>query len=276
MSAATGSEHGAASPSAPAGGDAVLRLAVVGKGGAGKSVISGTMARILARRGHRVLALDSDTMPGLALSLGAHPPDEPPLSAAVERGEDGRWRLRRGIGPVRAVQRYATPAPDGVRLLQIGKLSGAGLPAINPSVNAFYRVIHRLPDAGHFRSWTLLGDLPAGPRQPAMDWAPYATTFVLVVEPTWKSALTARRIIRVAAHTGVTVHAVASKVRGESDRAHVEDMLGRPVIAAVPLDPGVAAAERLGVAPIDHAPDSPAVAAIERLVDGFVRGKVKA
>ena len=47
-----------------------LRVALVGKGGAGKSVIAGTLARILARRGHRVLALDVDTLPGLALSLG--------------------------------------------------------------------------------------------------------------------------------------------------------------------------------------------------------------
>jgi CO dehydrogenase maturation factor len=46
-----------------------LRVAVVGKGGAGKSLIAGT----LARRGHHVLALDVDTLPGLALSLGLGP-----------------------------------------------------------------------------------------------------------------------------------------------------------------------------------------------------------
>jgi hypothetical protein len=35
-----------------------------------------------------------------------------------------RWRLKPGIGPVRAVQRYAAHAPDGTRLLQIGKAAG--------------------------------------------------------------------------------------------------------------------------------------------------------
>ncbi len=39
---------------------------MVGKGGAGKSVISGTMARVLARDGNRVLALDSDLLSFLA------------------------------------------------------------------------------------------------------------------------------------------------------------------------------------------------------------------
>src|SRR5712691_9573409 len=115
-----------------------MHVAVVGKGGAGKSVIAGTMARELASRGRRVLALDSDLMPGLALSLGADAPAEPPLNAAAERGEDGRWRLRKGIGPVRAVQRYSTPAPDGIRLLQCGKVTAAGLGPINGAINAFY------------------------------------------------------------------------------------------------------------------------------------------
>ena len=49
-------------------------IALTGKGGAGKSVIAGTLAGLLARRGHRVLALDSDPMPGLTMSLGAEEP----------------------------------------------------------------------------------------------------------------------------------------------------------------------------------------------------------
>ena len=57
-----------------------MRIAVVGKGGAGKSVIAGTSARLLARQGRRVLALDSDLLPGLSISLGSGPdPVDPPL-----------------------------------------------------------------------------------------------------------------------------------------------------------------------------------------------------
>ena len=88
----------------------MLRLAVAGKGGAGKSTIAGTLCRLLARRGMRVLALDSDMQPGLAYSLGADVPDDPPLNAAAERDGEGAWRLRRGIGPVRAVERRADQA----------------------------------------------------------------------------------------------------------------------------------------------------------------------
>jgi CO dehydrogenase maturation factor len=49
---------------------APVKLAVAGKGGSGKTSISGTMARLLARQGHRVLAIDGDSNPNLALTLG--------------------------------------------------------------------------------------------------------------------------------------------------------------------------------------------------------------
>ena len=103
-----------------------MRVAVVGKGGAGKSVVTGTIARLLARRGRKVLALDSDPMPGLALSLGLGPVTTAMLAEAAEKDADGRWRLKKGVGAARAVQRHSLLAPDGVRLLQFGKPSSEG------------------------------------------------------------------------------------------------------------------------------------------------------
>lgn len=248
--------------------DASLRLAVVGKGGAGKSVIAGTLARVLARRGRKVLALDSDMLPGLALSLGAEQPQHPPLLDAAERDEEGRWRLKKGIGPVTAVERYSTPAPDGVRLLSAGKTATEGLGPIMGALNAYYKVIHRLDQAKTLRGWTVLGDLPAGPRQTAFGWAPFADNFLIVVEPEWKSILTARRVARIARmREGVTVSAVANKVTGQDDLDLIRGRLEAPIFAAVPADDAVHEAERQGVALIDAAPGSPAVKAVEQLAD---------
>lgn len=255
-------------PRSPAAEAAGLRLAVAGKGGAGKSVIAGTMARVLARRGHRVLALDSDLMPGLAHSLGASPAAPAPLAEAADRAEDGRWRLQKGIGPVRVAQRFARPAPDGVRLLESGKLTTEGMPPVMGSVRAFYACIHGIGRSATFRAWTLLGDLPAGSRQVAFDWAPYARTILLLVEPTWQSALAARRVARIArARRGPEVLPVATKVSDPEDAARIEAMIGEPALGPIPLDPEVRAADRLGVALIDRAPEAPAVRAVERLVD---------
>lgn len=244
-----------------------LRVALLGKGGVGKSVVAGTMARLLARRGRRVLALDSDTMPGLAFSLGAEEPAEPTLGAAVEKDDRGRWRLRKGIGPVRAVRRYATPAADGVRLLQCGKLGGVEAPAMMGAANGFYRVVERLPQASALAGWDLVGDLPAGPRQAAFGWARYADTFIVLVEPTWQSALTARRSAGIVRAGGATVAMVANKVAGDDGRARIEQILGESVIDCIPRDPCVGAAERLGVPLLDHAPAARTVGVVDELVE---------
>lgn len=55
----------------PVAQGSTLRLAVVGKGGVGKTTVSATIARTLALRGRRVLVLDHDSAPGLSTSLGA-------------------------------------------------------------------------------------------------------------------------------------------------------------------------------------------------------------
>jgi len=208
-------------------------------------------------------------MPGLAFSLGAKTPAVPTLTAAAERGPDRRWRFVAGVGPVRAAQRFATDAPDGVRLLQIGKTGRDGLDPLLAATNAFYLTIHGLGAAATFRDWVILGDLPGGPRQLAYDWAPYAERFVLVVEPTWQSMLTARRIQRVAtsARPEIEVSLVVNKTTGEYDAARVGAFLEMPVLAVVPLDEDVRAAELHGIALLDLAPNGPAVCAIEQLTD---------
>jgi CO dehydrogenase maturation factor len=255
-------------------GERPLRLVVVGKGGSGKSVIAGTMARLLARRGRKVLALDTDSLPGLAHSLGVEPLPVPPLMEATEKVDNGCWRLKRGIGAVRAVHRFSTPAPDGVRVLEVGDKSAGEGPALTPAVHAFYQVVHAIPEAHGLKDWTMIGDHPAGPKQTAHDWAPYADTMLVVTEPSWKSALTTRRLVEIAQERGNTVLPVASKVTEPGDIDLVQEVLGQPVAASVPADEAVVATDRRGEALIDHAPDSPSVRAIEQLVDGLVRGTI--
>ena len=47
-----------------------MKTAVAGKGGSGKTTIAGTLARVFARQGMDVLAIDGDTNPNLAISIG--------------------------------------------------------------------------------------------------------------------------------------------------------------------------------------------------------------
>ena len=244
-----------------------MRVAVVGKGGAGKSLVAGTIARMAAQRGDRVLALAADPMPGLARSLGTVDAAEPLLADAVEREERGPWRLKSGMGPVTAIRQYAREAPDGVLLLQIGKITLEDHPAFLAAVQAYWQLVHRLGEPRSLRDWTFVGDTPAGPRQIAADFSPYADTYLLVVEPTWQSVLTARRAAKLARMREARVLPVANKVRQKGDRKVLEERLGEPVVATIPFDEDVKEAERLGVPLIDHAPGSLGARAIEHIVE---------
>lgn len=244
-----------------------MRVAITGKGGAGKSLISGMLARTLARRGERVLCLDTDTMPGMARSLGMEECREPPLREAAERVEGVGWRLKPGIGPVTAVRRYAREGPDGVLLLQVGKAGHDGMDGFTNSTLAYWHLVHRLLEPKTFRDWALVADTSAGPRHVAADFTPFADTYVVVVEAGWQSVLAARRVAKVARLREARVVLVANKVREPSERRLIEQRLREPVRATIPFDDDVKEAERLGVPLIDHAPDSPGAAAIERVID---------
>jgi CO dehydrogenase maturation factor len=96
-----------------------MKIAVVGKGGSGKTTTSAVVARALARRGCRVVALDCDTNPNLGLSLGVGDDETERLVTLRERvGEDAEH------APTWAeiLDRYGTEAPDGVRLAVITRI----------------------------------------------------------------------------------------------------------------------------------------------------------
>ncbi len=104
-----------------------MKLAIAGKGGSGKTSISGTMARVLARGGHRVLAIDGDSNPNLALTLGipAERMNELPTLPRdlIKRTEEG-VELTKTLDEICASHSLA--GPDGVTLLVMAHPQHAG------------------------------------------------------------------------------------------------------------------------------------------------------
>jgi CO dehydrogenase maturation factor len=250
-----------------------MRFAFVGKGGAGKSLIVGTFARVLGAAGERVLALDSDPMPGLVFSLGLDQaavgdvgfPDE--ATVAAPEGEHPPYRLRPGLRGPDAVCLYAVRGPDGVHFLQLGKSRGQR--GATRGHWAYQQILEDLPQD----DWTVVGDLPGGTRQPYYGWGRFADVVVVVAEPTASSMMSARRLAGLA-RPGVRVVAVASKTRSPADAATVAARTGLPLAGEVPYDPAVAAAERAGRAVVDTDPDADAVTAIRSLAERLRAGEV--
>ena len=107
-----------------------MKIAVSGKGGSGKTTISATLTRLLARRGLPVLAIDGDPNPNLiqALGVGAGVEIESVPRSVVERREDETGGMRHVLTvPVEEiVKQYGLQAPDGVTVLVGTRVDHAG------------------------------------------------------------------------------------------------------------------------------------------------------
>jgi CO dehydrogenase maturation factor len=105
-----------------------MKVAVAGKGGSGKTSISGTMARLLARDGRSVLAIDGDSNPNLALTLGipAERMDDMPTldREMIERDEEGHVHLKDSLDEI--CESHSVEGPDGVTLLVMAHPAHAG------------------------------------------------------------------------------------------------------------------------------------------------------
>ena len=110
-----------------------MRIAVAGKGGAGKTTTAATVARVLARRGFRVSALDDDPNPNLAVALGLSAdqlaalkrlPRDEILEERTDPAGHTDLHLTRPFDEV--LRQYGVAGPDNVGVLTMTGLLGAG------------------------------------------------------------------------------------------------------------------------------------------------------
>jgi CO dehydrogenase maturation factor len=101
-----------------------MKLGIVGKGGVGKTTLSALISQVYAQRGKRVLAIDTDSNPNLAISLGLDPDqaDQVPLlprSLVVGSGSGA-------MTPADLVREYGAVTPAEVTLLHAMRITQAG------------------------------------------------------------------------------------------------------------------------------------------------------
>ncbi len=91
-----------------------MKLAVVGKGGSGKTTVSAVIARTLASSGERVVALDCDSNPNLGISLGLGEDETERLIAMRQALDEGEQEHAPAWDEL--LDRFGSDGPDGVRL----------------------------------------------------------------------------------------------------------------------------------------------------------------
>lgn len=97
-----------------------MKVAIVGKGGSGKTTTAAIVSRTLARRGLSVFALDCDTNANLGISLGVGEEVTEQLISMRESLEEGE--VEHAPETDELLARFGSDAPDGVRLAVVSRI----------------------------------------------------------------------------------------------------------------------------------------------------------
>lgn len=241
-----------------------MRIAVAGKGGAGKTTITATLARLAAQSGQQVLCIDADSNPNLSVALGMD--GEPGASmlppSLVSRRLDGP-ALTTSLDDVLAT--HSRVGPDGIRLSHMG-MPGHAESGCMCSAHGVVRAL--LADVGPQEPTTFL-DLEASPEHFSRGTARHVDVLLFVMEPYFRSLETVRRMAELGRELQIpSIVTVANKLRDEDDRAAVRAFAERhalSLVGEVPWDDAVLDADRDQQPLIDATPDGAAVRALALL-----------
>ncbi len=257
-----------------------MKVAVAGKGGVGKTTIAGTLSRLLARDGYRVLAIDADPARNLPSAIGVPKEVASKIVSISENTDLIRERTGLGLGEASGAvfsltprvddlaERFGVRGPDGVWLLVMGTVKAGGSGCMCPSsslLRAFLRhAILRNDD-------TVVMDMEAGLEHLGRGTVKGVDVLLNVVEASARSVDVSLRIMELSRDLGLSrILFVANKVASREDESFLMSALGSqgiPLSHSIPLDRRLVEADRAGIAPIDHAPMSSAIQQILRLKD---------
>jgi CO dehydrogenase maturation factor len=207
-----------------------MKLAVSGKGGVGKSTLAAALALLMARRGWKVLALDSDPDANLAAALGI-PENKRSQIVPISRQADliekrtgakvkqyGQiFKLNPEVSDI--ADNYAT-THEGVSLLVLGAVEQGGSGCACPE-NVLIRAL--VADLILYKNEALVMDMEAGIEHLGRATARGVDAMLAVIEPGLQSIECARRIEKLSNEIGLkNIQFVANKVNGDKDRQFIE------------------------------------------------------
>ncbi len=257
-----------------------MKLAISGKGGVGKTTLTGLLAQVYADAGRDVLAVDADPSPCLAGALGF--PDELRAQLHPIAEMDALIEERTGAKPgtvggfftlnprVDDIPERFSVTHRNVRLLEMGSVDLGGSGCICPESamlkTLFTHLLFRKDDV-------LILDMYAGVEHLGRATVDFVDALIVVVEPTRRSLGTAAQIKQLANDIGLTrLWLVGNKVQNAEEEAFLRaETPGLPVLGVLPADLAVQEADRKGIAVYDHVPAlrTAAEAMAQTLVDSL-------
>jgi CO dehydrogenase maturation factor len=246
-------------------GGLTIKIAITGKGGVGKTTLAGTLARLFARDGYNVIAIDADPDMNLASALGVSENPRPITDykeMVQERAsaEFGMFKLNPKVDDV--IGKCGCVGPDGVKLAVMGTVDTGGSGCMCPET-AFLRALLRHVILKE-KDLVIL-DMEAGIEHLGRGTTRGVDVMIAVVEPGLRSIETLERIKKLASDLGIEkVMAVISKAPEE--QTIIKEKLAEmdvPVLGTIPYDRNFMDADLAGKSPLDVG--GPGVEAIKEI-----------
>ena len=231
-----------------------MKIAVSGKGGVGKTLLSALLCNEFARSGYSVIAIDADPDANLATTLGfPESEDITPISNLSELIEE-----RTGARPGQAASFFklnprVSDLPEkysrkhnGISLMVMGRIKRGGTGCYCPEGTLLQALLtHLLVQRGE----VVILDMEAGIEHLSRGTASSVEKLIIVVEPGRLSIDTARRIARLAEDIGLGgVSVVGNKIKNEQDKDRLtSSLVGFEILGFIPYDPELADAEMAGI-----------------------------
>ncbi|MGQ9512188.1 ATP-binding protein [Thermodesulfitimonas sp.] len=217
-----------------------IKIAVSGKGGAGKTTLAAALIRTYAATHRRVYAVDADPDASLALALGLLPEEAAGIRPVIELkdqireimgGEGEFFRLNPELGKVLDDFCYRL---DNILFIRMGELKKAGTSCYcreNAFLNALVSALLLERDE------VVVMDMPAGIEHLSRGTARGVDVMVIVTEPNERSIHTAKLVEKLAVEIGVPwIIVVGNKVRSPDEAGKVAATFPGKVKGMLPFD----------------------------------------
>jgi CO dehydrogenase maturation factor len=227
-----------------------MKIAISGKGGVGKTLLSAFLSQIFAENGYSVIAIDADPDANLAATLGFSEPEKiTPISEMSDLIEE-RVGVRPGTsGSFFALNPRVDDLPDkysvkkdGIRLMVMGRIKRGGTGCYCPEGALLQALLKHLLLQ---RDEVVILDMEAGIEHLSRGTTRAVDKLIIVVEPGRRSLETAQTITGLARDLGVeNLAVVGNKIHEESDKEFIRSGLpGMEILGFISYDPAIIEAD---------------------------------
>ena len=237
-----------------------MKVAISGKGGVGKTTLAGVMARILADKGRKVLAIDADPDSNLSSAIGL--PKEAlaklsPIASMTSLIEERTGAKKGTFGSIFKLNPKVDDLPDemgvtcqGVKLLLLGSIPQGGGGCFCPENVLLKNLVRYLLVQ---KEEALIIDMEAGLEHLGRGSTGFVDVLIIVVEPGQRAINTAKQIKKLGEDLGLKkIMIVGNKINTEEDRQIIEESLSDfPILGHMSFNPKILQADREGKSPYD-------------------------